>query len=162
MPPAGSPSERHLLRNAAANWAGFAAQLVAAFLLAPILVHGLGAPRYGIWSLVESILAYLMLFDLGVAASVVRYVARFEAARDREQLNRVFSTSLGIFAAAGAIAGVMAAALALAGVQHFNIPAELVDEARGMLLLLGCNLAIGLPLGVFPAVLDGLERYPAK
>ena len=100
-----STSKRNILINAAANWVGFTAQLVAAFLLSPILVHGLGAPRYGLWSLVESILAYLLLFDLGVAASVVRYVARFEAVRDRDNLNRVFSTSLCIFGVAGMAAG---------------------------------------------------------
>src|SRR5438445_6369784 len=105
---------RRLLTSAAANWMGFAAQIAAAFFLAPILVHGLGDRRYGIWSLVESILAYLMLFDLGVAASVVRYVARFEATRDRDNLNRVFSTSVCIFAAAGIIALLLSVGLAVA------------------------------------------------
>src|SRR5215468_2461396 len=94
--------KRTLLINAAANWVGFAAQLVIAFFISPVLVHGLGDRRYGIWSLVESVLAYLMLFDLGVAASVVRYVARFEATRDQDGLDRVFSASVCIFAAAGA------------------------------------------------------------
>ena len=31
-----------------------------------------------------------------------------------------------------------------------------------MLVLLGFNLAVGLPLNVFPSLLDGLARYPAK
>src|SRR5262245_60353229 len=61
-----------LARSVVANWVGFAAQVAAAFLVSPVLVHGLGDRRYGLWSLVESVLGYLMLFDLGVAASVVR------------------------------------------------------------------------------------------
>src|SRR6266849_10052928 len=105
-------TNRRIVVNAVANWVGFAAQLIVAFFTSPLLVHGLGAPRYGVWSLVESVLAYLMLFDLGVAASVVRYVARFEANGDLIRLNRVFSTTLGIFAAAGS--GVMLRALAVA------------------------------------------------
>ena len=87
-------TNRQIVANAVANWIGFAVQLVVAFFMSPILVHGLGAPRYGVWSLVESVLAYLMLFDLGVAASVVRYVARFEANGDLIRLNRVFSHSI--------------------------------------------------------------------
>src|SRR5260370_18810859 len=94
-------TNRRIVVNAIANWVGFAAQLVVAFFMSPLLVHGLGAPRYGIWSLVESILAYLMLFDLGVAASVVCYIARFEANADQDRLNRIFSTSVCIFSAAG-------------------------------------------------------------
>src|SRR5438132_9906968 len=95
-PGASAASRRALLVNAAASWLGFAAQVAVTFFLSPILIHGLGDRRYGIWALVDSVLAYLTLFDLGVAAAVVRYVARFEAARDRQELNRVFNTSLGI------------------------------------------------------------------
>jgi O-antigen/teichoic acid export membrane protein len=153
---------RALLINALSNWLGFAAQLAMAFFLSPILVHGLGDRRNGIWSLVESILAYLMLFDLGVAASVVRYVAKFEATRDQESLNRVFNTSLCIFAAAGAAALAIALGLAWLGMGLFHVPDDLLGEARWMLTLLGVNLAAGLPLGVFPSALDGLGRYPVK
>jgi O-antigen/teichoic acid export membrane protein len=148
--------------NAVANWVGFAAQMVVAFFLAPILVHALGDERNGIWSLVESILAYLMLFDLGVAVSVVRYVARFEATRDWDKLNRIFSTSLVIFAGAGALAMLVALGLAFPLAPVLGIAEELRTDAQWMLVLLGLNLAIGLPLSVFPCVLDGLGRYPAK
>lgn len=159
---ASAVGRRRLLVNATANWLGFAAQVVAALAIAPLLLRGLGEDRYGIWSLVESILAYLMLFDLGVAASVVRYVARFQATLDHDRLNRVFNTSLAIFAVAGLAALLVTLSLALVGLRWLNVPASLAGEARGMLLLLGFNLAAALPLGVFPAVLDGLERYPTK
>jgi O-antigen/teichoic acid export membrane protein len=153
---------RGLMRSVAANWVGFAAQMATAFFISPVLVHGLGDRRYGIWSLVESVLAYLMLFDLGVAASVVRYVARFEATRDEAGLNRVFSASLCIFAAAGtAILGITLA-VAFPAFPLLNIPADLAAEGRWMLVLLGVNLAVGLPMSVFNCLLDGLGRYPAK
>jgi O-antigen/teichoic acid export membrane protein len=103
-----------------------------------------------------------MLFDLGVAASVVRYVARFEANGDQVRLNRVFSTSVCIFAAAGSAVMVMTLALAAVGSTLTKVPVELLREARWMLILLGFNLAIGLQLNVFPSLLDGLARFPAK
>src|SRR5712692_8026958 len=123
--------------NAAANGLGFAAQVAVAFFLSPVLVHKLGDARNGIWSLVESILAYLMLFDLGVAASVVRYVARLEARGDQDQLKSNFSTSLCIFAAAGLMVAAFALGLASIGATLVKVPAELVHEARWMLVLLG-------------------------
>jgi O-antigen/teichoic acid export membrane protein len=156
-----APKPRILL-NATANGVGFTAQIVVAFFLSPYLVYGLGDTRNGIWSLVESVLAYLMLFDLGVAASVVRHVARFEATRDRHHLNRVFSTSLCIFAIAGALTLAIMLLLAFPGFRWLNIPTELGGEARWMFVLLGGNLAIGLPMSVFPCVLDGLGRFPVK
>jgi O-antigen/teichoic acid export membrane protein len=162
MPESQTTGRRGLVCSAAANCAGFATQVAAAFFISPVLVHGLGDRRYGIWSLVESVLAYLMLFDLGVAASVVRYVARFEATRDPVALNRVFSASVCIFAAAGTaiLAVTLAVAFPTFGLLH--VPEDLATEARWMLVLLGLNLAVGLPMGVFACVLDGLGRYPAK
>src|SRR5437899_1076929 len=118
-------SPRRLARSVVANWIGFAAQVAAAFFVSPVLVHGLGDRRYGFWSLVESVLGYLMLFDLGVAASVVRYVARFEAARDQDALNRVVSASLCIFTAAGAAILGGALLLAFPAFAWLGIPADL-------------------------------------
>lgn len=152
-------SRRTLVINAAASGVGFATQLVVAFFLSPVLVHGLGDARYGVWSLVESILAYLVLLDLGVAASVVRYVAKFEATGDIDRVNRIFSTSLCIFGAAGMVGLMLAIGIAYAVLPRFDVPADLAGEARGLLLLLGLNLGIGLPLSVFPAVLDGLGKF---
>jgi O-antigen/teichoic acid export membrane protein len=157
-----SVGKRNLIFNAAANWTGYAAQLAVAFFLCPLFVHGLGDDRYGIWSLVESILAYLTLLDLGVAASLVRYTSRFEATGDRENLNRVFSTSLCIFAAAGLVAFLAALGLAVAGIGLLHVPPPLRAETTWTLVLLGVNLALGLPLGVFPSMLDGLGRFPTR
>jgi O-antigen/teichoic acid export membrane protein/GT2 family glycosyltransferase len=162
QPGSAAAGRRALLVNGVASWLGFAAQVVATFFLSPILIHGLGDRRYGIWALIDSILAYLMLFDLGVGAAVVRFVARFEAARDRDELSRVFSTSVFIFTLAGAAAFCIGAATALFGLGAMGVPADLQAEARVAVMLLSVNMALGLPLGVFPAVLDGLGRYPAK
>src|SRR5262245_36324127 len=106
---------RRILINAAANWIGFAANIAVAFFLCPILVHGLGQERYGLWSLVESVLVYLTLLDLGIAASVVRYTARFDAIGEKDNVNRVFSASLILFAIAALITDLIGAGLALAG-----------------------------------------------
>ncbi len=126
MTASASAGRRNILTNAAASWLAFAAQIAVAFFLSPVLVHRLGDQRYGIWSLVESILLYLMLFDFGVAASVVRYVARFEAQRDLERLNRIFSTSLCIFGVTGLLTMVAGAGLALVGLPLFKVPGELL------------------------------------
>ena len=62
----------------------------------------------------------------------------------------------------GSVVMLLALALASVGSTLTNVPAELADEAHWMLILLGFNLAIGLPLNVFPCLLDGLGRFPAK
>ncbi len=154
--------KRRILINVAANWLGFAGAAVIAFFMAPILVHGLGDARYGIWALVGSVLAYVTLADLGIGASVVRFVARFEGLRDQESINRVFSTSVALFALIGLFALAVTLVLAFLWPRPLGVPAELAHDTRWMLVLLGINLAMGFPLGVYGAVLFGLARFPMK
>jgi O-antigen/teichoic acid export membrane protein len=160
--PAPDASPRRLLWSAATNWLAFAAQLVVAFFLAPVVIRTLGDGPYGVWAFVESILAYFSLLDLGVASCLVSFVARHRANRAWEELNRVSSACLAVFCAGGLVA-VLAGALTLPWclprlTAHLTGPAE----AAWFVGLLLVNLALTLPLSVFPAILDGLQLYAVK
>ncbi|MCX5737716.1 MAG: polysaccharide biosynthesis protein, partial [Proteobacteria bacterium] len=56
-------------RNLATNWVGYGTNVAVAFFLTPFIVHSLGDIRYGIWSLVMSLVGYLGLADMGVRPS---------------------------------------------------------------------------------------------
>jgi O-antigen/teichoic acid export membrane protein len=133
------------------------------FALAPIVYRALGDDRYGVWSFAESVLAYLMLFDLGVASALVRFVPRLLAGRDQAGLNRVFSACLAFFAVVAAAAGVVGALiLELFADRFLQVPPDLRGEVRLVLLAVVANFAAVLPLSVFPAMLDGLNAFTAK
>lgn len=155
-------NKRTLLTNAAWNWLGFASGVVVTFIVCPIYVQSLGDDRYGIWSLVESVVAYFALLDLGIGASVVRYVAKFETLEERNQLNRVFSTSCAIFLAMACLTFAVCAAVAGLWQTPLGVADDLALDARWLLFLLGCNVAVELVAGVFGAVLLGLGRFPAR
>ena len=163
MSESASPSaNRSLVLGAATNWAAFAAALAVGFFLAPYLFRSLGGARYGVWCVVESILAYFTLFDLGIAACLVRFVARHHATGEREELNRVVSASLGLFllAACGVIlvGGLLVPFVAPGLERKLGTPGDVLP----FMLLMLANLAITLPLSVFPTILDGLQRFGAK
>lgn len=156
------PQQRRYVLSAATNWLAFAATLLVAFFISPYLIRTLGDARYGVWVFVESILAYFTLFDLGIAACVVRFVARFHVADDRGDLNRLVSSCFVVFLVLGALAF-------LGGLALSPFIAPLIDnsgmtraEVTGFMLLMLANLAVSLPLSLFPSVLDGLERFGAK
>lgn len=111
---------------------------------------------------VESVLAYLALFDLGIGAAVVRYVVRFRETQERDELNRVFSTSLAIFAGLGLVALAITLTLAFGWSRPLGVPEDVSGAARWLLVLLGLNLAVGLPLGVYDSVLYALGRFPLR
>ena len=157
-----APVKRSLVLGAATNWAAFAATLAVSFVLAPYLVRGLGDARYGVWCVVEGVLAYFTLFDLGIAACLVRFVAKYHATGERAELNRLVSACVAVFAAAAACVLVLGAALVpLVGPGLERKLGEPGDVSAFMLLMLA-NLALALPLSVFPTILDGLQRFGAK
>lgn len=159
---AGMRLRRRLLWSAVTNWLAFAATLAVGFFLMPYLVRTLGNGPYGVWSFVESLLTYFTLFDLGIAACVVRFVARYHATDQRTELNKLVSTALALFLALGALMFALGAALLplLLGAMT-TVGIDRAEMLWFALLMLG-NLALTLPLSVFPSILDGLERYAAK
>jgi O-antigen/teichoic acid export membrane protein len=155
-------ANRSLAIGAATNWAAFAAALAVSFFLAPYLIRTLGDPRYGVWCVVEGILAYFTLFDLGVAAYLVRFVAKHSATGDRAELNKVVSACLAVFTVAAACVLALGSALVPfvgpALERKLGQPGDVVP----FMLLMTANLAVTLPLSAFPTILDGLQRYPTK
>ena len=145
-----------------ANASGFVASVVVAFFLTPKLVHGLGDERYGVWALVESVLAYLSVLDLGVGPAVVRYVARYHETHETEELNRTLSASVCIFALAGMVVLITTLAMAFGWERPLGVPPEVASDSRWLLVLLGLNLSVGLPLRVYAAALHGLGQYPIQ
>ena len=59
-------------------------EIVSAMFVTPFIIRSLGQAEYGIYQLTSSITAYLIIFDLGVGNSVIRYMAKFRANNDRE------------------------------------------------------------------------------
>ena len=155
-------SRSAFLLGAATNWLAFAAVLAVAFFLTPFLIGRLGKPRYDVWCVVESVLAYFTLLDMGVTACLVRYVARHHAADDRDGLNRMASACLVLFSAAGGAALLVGVPVLLGLSGTLTAKADGDPGVLPFMLLMLANLAVTLPLSVFPSLLDGLERYTAK
>jgi len=96
-------SGRTLAWSALTNWLAFAATLAVAFFLAPYLLRRLGEARYGVWCMVEALLAYFTLLDLGLAACLVRYVARSHARTTQQELSRYAAAAFWLYCGAAGI-----------------------------------------------------------
>ncbi|MBV8033827.1 oligosaccharide flippase family protein [Roseateles sp.] len=60
------------MRDSATNLLGFGLPLVAAFFCIPQLIHGLGADRFGVLTLLWAVASYLGLLDLGLGKVVTQ------------------------------------------------------------------------------------------
>src|SRR5437588_11981490 len=82
------------LKNVGSSWAGLAVNVAVGFFLSPFILHRLGDDAFGLWVLIFSLTGYYGLFDFGIRSSLIRFVSKFQATGDKDQLARIINTSL--------------------------------------------------------------------
>jgi O-antigen/teichoic acid export membrane protein len=146
-------------RNVATRYLAIATDGLIGLLLLPLNLAYLGPAAYGLWVLTASITVYSSILDLGYGGSVVRFVARYRAWRDRAALNEILSTLFFVFTAVGAIAYAMIVFLAFRLDAIFTLGADQAVLGRHVLLVIGVHVACGFPFSVFGGVINGFQRY---
>ncbi len=66
---------------------------ILAILVTPYFIEKLGIAEYGLWILINSIIASISIFNLGGAATIIKYVSHYRAKNDIRKINQVFGTS---------------------------------------------------------------------
>jgi len=152
-------NKRQIVKNVGSSWFSLGFDVAVGLFLSPFLVHYLGDTAFGIWVLIFSITGYYGLFDLGIRSSVVRYVSKFTATDDIEDLAKLVNTSLFTYSCIGVFSLLVTVVLSLYVDHIFKIPPEFHSTARWLLLMVGASVGIGFPLGVVGGYLDGLQRF---
>jgi O-antigen/teichoic acid export membrane protein len=148
-----------ILKNVSSSWFSLGVNVVTGFILSPFIVHHLGDEAFGLWILIFSVTGYYGLFDLGIRSSIVRYVAKYSATGEYDELNRLLNTAMFSYTAIGAVAMSITLIAAYFVNSIFRIEPEFVTTARWLLLIVGASVSLGFPLGVFSGILEGLQRF---
>ena len=151
-------SWRIILRNIFSNWLGYIVASVVAIFLSPFIVHRLGNTGYGMWTLVLSLTGYFGLLDFGVRSSVGRFVSRYVALEDTQNVSRTVSNAIAILGCGSVLTALATIGMTVA-LPSFRLDPQLLASARIALVLAGLNIAVALPMGVFGGVLVALERF---
>ncbi|MBU0993968.1 MAG: oligosaccharide flippase family protein [Proteobacteria bacterium] len=92
---------KKLITNSFSNVAMRFLNIAMVFIMTPIIIRSLGRHDYGIWEIVISVTGYMGLLQFGIFPAIVRYVAKYNALKDREKLNQIYSSFFLIFLAVG-------------------------------------------------------------
>ncbi len=148
-----------ILKNVGSSWFALGVNVLVGIFLSPYILHRLGDTAFGLWILIFSATGYYGLFDLGIRSSIVRYVAKYSATDEQEELNGLVNTAL--FGYCGI--GLLAMAITLVASHYvssiFRIQPEFVVSARWLFLMVGASVSLGFPLGAFGGILEGLQRF---
>ena len=151
---------RSIGRNLTWNVAGEGLPALAAVVAIPVLVHRLGAERFGILTLSWMLAGYFGLFDLGLGRALTQALVQQWNHGNRANAAALFWSTLGVMLAASVSA---ASTLALAGPwlvrSALRIPFALQSQT-----LTACYLiAIGLPMlisaSALRAALTAADRF---
>lgn len=128
-------------------------------VMVPIYLEYLDPAEYGVWILINAVVGYYGLLDLGVYKAVVRHVARCLGLNDGEQLNEVFNTALVLQGLTGMLALVLCivVALLLPHLASFDLAQN--HDAGKLLLLVGASSALAFPGSVFRGALVAEGRF---
>lgn len=148
-----------ILRNVGSSWFALGVNVVVGIFLSPYILHRLGDEAFGLWILIFSVTGYYGLFDLGIRSSIVRYVARYSATDQQEELNGLVNTAMFSYSGIGVLTMVFTLIATYYLTSILRIPADFVATARWMLLIVGTSVSLGFPVGVFGGILEGLQRF---
>lgn len=148
-----------IIKNIGSSWFSLGVNVLVGIFLSPFIIHRLGDTAFGIWVLIFSVTGYYGLFDLGIRSSIVRYVSKFTATQDQEELAKLINTSLFSYSCIGAASMLVTLAISSYVDTLFHVPPGLQSTTRWLLLMVGSSVALGFPLGIFGGFLEGLQRF---
>ncbi|MDP9051301.1 MAG: oligosaccharide flippase family protein [Acidobacteriota bacterium] len=152
----------HIARGVLSNWFAMAATLAVGFFLQPYIVHRLGDVAYGVWVLAVSSVSYMIMLDLGMATSVLRFISKGHATQDHQGASEALSAVLWVRLQISALILVLSGVLAAVFPAMFKVPPGLASDARKSLLIIGFTMAISMSFGIFSATLSALNRYDLR
>ena len=147
------------LKNVLSNWAGLATNIAVGFFLSPFILHHLGDEAFGLWILIFSLTGYYGIFDFGIRSSLIRYVSKFQATGEKEQLARVVNTSLFVYSSIGAMLLLPTVLGQIYVDRFFHIPPSFLRDAQILVAMVGYSVALGFPLGISGGILEGLQKF---
>lgn len=140
----------------ATNYLRVALRLVGGVVLFRLTFQHLDPASFGLYSLLWSVFGFAVLLDFGLGFTAQKAVAEHAVHGRIEELNRLVCTVLWCFAGTGFLLFVTAF-FASPYLVHKS-EADSVPQAVFACRVFFAGMAIGLPAGIFPEMLRGLQR----
>ena len=147
-----------ILKNTMGNYFRHIVLIATFLILTPFVKNQLGVQRFGLWSLVQAVVAFFALADLGFAVGVVKFIADARGRQDPERLRRLTATLFWVYVALGTLVFLVALGLTPFLPRFLDLPAAYARDASIAFLLIASRAALEMPLGMFRGVMTGFQK----
>ena len=149
-----------VMKNTAFSVLGQIAPMLAAIVSVPNLIAAFGAERFGMLTMIWTLVGYSALFDFGVGRALTKAVAEGLARGDHDRLRSVIFTGLTLmftFACLGGVLLWIGAHPIATELSGANLPMK--EECRLAIRILALSLPIVIVTGGLIGVIEGYQRF---
>lgn len=135
--------------------------MIVGILYTPFLIRKLGQAEYGLYSIVNSVISYLTIMDMGFGNAIIIYTSRYLNQGDKEKQYKLHGMFFVIYCIIGLIAAMLGIILYLNVNTLFgnSMTSEEISKAKIMMLILTFNLAITFPFSIFGNIITAHEKF---
>ncbi len=136
-------------------------EVFSATLFTPYLIRSLGQAEYGVYQLVSSVTAYLMLLDLGIGNAVIRYMAKYRAENNKQKQEEFLGIATLFYGLIAIVVLVIGAVLLWVFPTAFakGLTPEEITIGRKLLTVTMLSTAVTLGTSSFATTLMAYERF---
>ncbi|MGN0571779.1 MAG: oligosaccharide flippase family protein [Candidatus Fimenecus sp.] len=136
-------------------------EIFSTMLFTPYLIRTLGQAEYGVYQLVSSVTSYLVLLDLGVGSSVIRYMSKYRAEKDMLAQRRFLGISTIYYLLIAVVALIIGISILFLFPNVFakGLSTEEIALAKKLFAVTMCSAAFSLATSGFANALIAYERF---
>ncbi|WP_282085931.1 lipopolysaccharide biosynthesis protein [Aquimarina algiphila] len=129
-------------------------------MMTPFIVSNIGKDEYGIFNAIGALIGTIALLDFGLTNTVVRFVAKYRAEKDREGEENFLATIRLLYLVISVLVVLLGVIFYFFIDSYFTkFSAEELEIAKIMFAILIFNLAIQLPGMIFTGICKGYEAF---
>src|SRR5271170_1863087 len=124
-----------IIKNVGSSWFALGVNVLVGIFLSPFILHRLGDAAFGIWVLIFSLTGFYGIFDFGIRSSIIRYVSKYTATRDVDEVSGLINTALFTYTCVGILSLVITFVGCIYVDRVFHVQPEFHSTAQWLLLM---------------------------
>lgn len=126
----------------------------------PIMLGVLGQDEYGLYALVQSIISYFLISDMGIGITATRYNAKYIAENDIEGQRKINAMFLELYVGIAVICSIIGIIVYqyIPQIYH-DYSLESIKLIRELFIIAMVNLVLTLVFKIFNAIINAYERF---
>lgn len=125
------------------------------------MMHMLGQAEYGLYCLANSVISYLTLLSFGFGSTIIRYISKYRAEKNKEAVCRTFGFFLQLYIFLGILVFVVGLVISnnVEVIFRKGLTVAEIDKIHILIIIMAFNTALSFPMSVFSSIITSYERY---